>query len=74
MDENTTKCGIETGRNREQVKHIVPPIPKEKASNLPGGVANSVMNRNFLWLGVDQNTLNDTKNQSIPICKRNKCI
>ena len=36
-------------------------------------VTNSVMVRNFLWLGVDHNRLNDTRNQSISICKRNKC-
>ena len=40
------------GRNKEQFKHIVYPNAKEKTTrNLPSGVANSVMERNFLWLG-----------------------
>ena len=30
MEEHTTKFDTEMGRNREQVKHIVPPNPKEK--------------------------------------------
>ena len=30
MDEHTTKCDIEMGKNREKVKHIVHPNPKEK--------------------------------------------
>ena len=30
MDEHTTKCDIEMGRNREKFKHIVPQNPKEK--------------------------------------------
>ena len=32
MDEHTTKCNIEIGRNKEQVnkiKHIVPPTPNK---------------------------------------------
>ena len=51
MDEHTTKCDTEMGRKKEQVKHIVPPIPKEKTRNFPSGVANSVTERKFLWLG-----------------------
>ena len=75
MDEHTTKCDTETGRNREKFKHIVYPIPKEKTTrNLPNGVANSVTERNFLWPGVYHNRLNDTRNQSIPLCKINKYI
>ena len=35
MDEHTTKCDTETGRNKEQVKHIVPPNPKEKQRASP---------------------------------------
>ena len=35
MDEHTTKCDIETGRNKEQVKHIVHPNPKEKQGTSP---------------------------------------
>ena len=30
MDEHTTKCDTETGRNREKFKHIVYTTPKEK--------------------------------------------
>ena len=52
MDEHTTKCDIEMGRNREQVKHIMPPIPKEKTRNFLSGVMNSITERKFLWLGV----------------------
>ena len=38
MDEHTIKCDTETGRNREKVnniKHIVPPNPKEKQGTSP---------------------------------------
>ena len=72
MDEHTTKCDTETGQNREQVKHIVHPIPKEKTRNLPNGVANSVMERNFLWIGVYHNRHLNTRNQSFPICIETK--
>ena len=41
MDEHTTICDTETWRNREQVKHIVPPNPEELV----------VTERKFLWLG-----------------------
>ena len=34
----------------------------------------SITERNFLWLWVYHNRVNDTRNQSIPICKRNKDI
>ena len=30
MDEHTIKCDTQTRRNREQLKHIVHPIPNEK--------------------------------------------
>ena len=30
MDEHTTKCDTETRRNKDQVKQIVSPNPKEK--------------------------------------------
>ena len=30
MDEHTTKCDIETGRNKDEFKHIVPPNLKQK--------------------------------------------
>ena len=51
IDEHTTKCEIEIGRNWEQFKHIVNPIPKEKERNLPSRVTNFVTKRKFLWLG-----------------------
>ena len=35
MDEHNTKCYTEIGRNKEQVKHIVPPKPKEKQGTSP---------------------------------------
>ena len=35
MDERTTKCDTETGRNSEQFKHTMPPIPKEKQGTSP---------------------------------------
>ena len=35
MDEHNTKCDIEMGRNREKVKHISPPTPKEKQGASP---------------------------------------
>ena len=38
MDEHTIKCNTETRRNKEQVKnikHIVPPNPKEKQGTSP---------------------------------------
>ena len=38
MDEHTIKWNTETGRNKEQVKnikHIVPPNPKEKQGTSP---------------------------------------
>ena len=38
MDEHTIKCNRETKRNKEQVKnikHIVPPNPKEKQRTCP---------------------------------------
>ena len=35
MDEHSTKCETEIGRSREQVKHIVPPNPKEKQGTSP---------------------------------------
>ena len=38
MDEHTIKCDTKTGRNREKVnniKHIVPPNPKEKQGTSP---------------------------------------
>ena len=38
MDEHTIRCNIETRRNKEQVKnikHIVPPNPKEKQGTSP---------------------------------------
>ena len=38
MDENTLECNIETRRNKQQVnniKHIVPPNPKEKQGTSP---------------------------------------
>ena len=62
MDEHTIKCDIEMGRNREKLKHIVPTNPKQKQGtspvepetkirNIPNGVANSITERKFLWLG-----------------------
>ena len=38
MDEHTIKCDTKIGRNKEQVnniKHIVPPNPKEKQGTSP---------------------------------------
>ena len=38
MDEHTIKCNTETRRNKEQfknIKHIVPPNPKEKQRTPP---------------------------------------
>ena len=38
MDEHTIKCNKETRRNKEQannIKHIVPPNPKEKQGTSP---------------------------------------
>ena len=38
MDEHTIKCNTETRRNKEQfknIKHIVPPNPKEKQGTSP---------------------------------------
>ena len=49
--ENITPEPTHKQRNKEQFKHIVYPIPKEKPTrNLPNGVTNSVTERN-LWLG-----------------------
>ena len=43
-------------RNKEQFKHIVYPIPKEKKTrNIRSAVTNSVTERKFLWLGVYHN-------------------
>ena len=74
MDEHTIKCDIETRRNREQVdniKPIVPVNPKIKTRDIPSGVANSVTKRNSYGLGYHNRQL-DSKNQSSPICNRNK--
>ena len=38
----------------------------------PSGVANSVTERNFLWLGAYHNKHLDTRNKYFPICKINK--
>ena len=39
---------------------------RETTKNLPSMVTNSVMERNFLWLGVYHNRQLDTRNQSLP--------
>ena len=67
MDKHTIKCNTETRRNKEQVKnikHIVPPNPKEKQGTLnadktpkgndqelPSMVTNSVTEKNSYGLG-----------------------
>ena len=74
LGKHAPRTDIETEK-LEQFKYIEYQKPqRETTRNHPSGVANSVTERNFLWLGVDHIRLNDTKNQSIPICKRNKCI
>ena len=57
MDEHTNKCDTETGRNREQVKHIVPPNPKEKqgASLVESSIL--LQRETSYGLGVPQQTV-----------------
>ena len=45
---------------------------REITRNLPSMVANSVTERNVLWIRVYHNKQLDLKNQSFPICKRNQ--
>ena len=72
MGKHTSRTDTEIEKHGAIQAHCAP-NPQRKTRNLPNGVANSVMERNFLWLRVDHNRLNDTRNQSSPICKRNKC-
>ena len=74
MEEHTIKCDTETERNQEQIinlKPIVPVNPQIKTKDFPGRVANSVMERNSYGLGYHNRQL-DSRNQSSPICNRNK--
>ena len=61
---------IEIKRNSSTLNTKNP--QREITRNVPSGVANSIMERNFLWLGVYHNIQLDTRNQSFPICKRNQ--
>ena len=71
--ENMPPDPTQKPRNQEQFKYIEYQNPKEKQlGTLPSGVANSVMERNLLWLRVYHNRQLDTRNQSFPICKRNQ--
>ena len=74
MDKHTITCDIETERNQEQVnniKPIVPVNPQIKTRNIASRVAISVTERNPYGLGYHNRQL-DSRNQSFPICNRNK--
>ena len=56
MEKHTIKCNTETSRNKEQfknIKHIVPPNPKEKQGTSPTG-RQFYYGEKFLWLEVPQ--------------------
>ena len=55
MDEHANKCDIEMGRNREQVKHIVPPNPKEKQRTSPA--KSQILLRRETSYGLGCNTI-----------------
>ena len=59
-----------------QFNHHIKIIRRKEVAyaRFPNGVAIFVREINFLWIRVYHNRLNYTKNQSIPICNRNKCI
>ena len=57
----------ETQRTESNSSTLCTRSPKKKIRNLPSGVTNFVPERNFLWLGVYHNKLNDTRNQYFPI-------
>ena len=65
---------IETQRTERISSTLCTQSPKKKTRNLPSGVAKFVTEINLLLLGIYHNRLNDTRNQSFPICKRNKDI
>ena len=72
MDDHTTKCDTETEKSRLIQEHCLTKPQRRTTRNLPSGVANSVTERNFLWLGEYHKRHIDTRNQSFPICKRNQ--
>ena len=74
MDEHTIKCNTETRRNKEKVnniKHIVPLNPKEKQGTSPAELP--ILLRREIPMAWGTTTDNfDSRNQSFPICNRNK--
>ena len=72
MDEHTTKRDTEMGINREQVKHIVPPIPKEKQGTSPAKSPILLRRETSYGLGCTTTDNFDTRNQYFQICKRNQ--
>ena len=61
MNEHTTKCDTETQRNREKFEQKMHPKTPTKMK-FANGVA-SVIEKTFLWNGVDHNRHYDTRNQ-----------
>ena len=75
MDEHTIKCDIEMGINREKfnnIKHIVPPNPKEKQGTSP--LWSPILLRRETSYGLWCTTIDreTAKINPFPICKRNK--
>ena len=74
MDEHNIKCDMETGKNREQVnniKYIVPPNPKEKQGTSPAESPILLQREIPMAWGTTTDSF-DSRNQSFPICNRNK--
>ena len=56
--------------SQEYQSHCAPK-PQRKTRNVPSGVANSITKKNSYGLGY-HNRQSNRRNQSLPICKRNK--
>ena len=74
MDKHTIKCDTETERNKEQVnniKPIVPTNPKSKQGTSPTESPILLRREIHMAWGTTTDRL-DSRNQSFPICNRNK--
>ena len=76
MDEHTIKCNPKTRRNKEQVNNITPivPIKTPKGKMTRNSLAESaILLRREIPMACGTTTDNfDSRNQSFPICNRNK--
>ena len=76
MDKHTIKCDTEIGRNQEQVNNIKPIVPIKTAKGKmtrKSPAESPILLRREIPMAWGTTTDNfDSRNQSFPICNRNK--